>query len=116
MELWLPSTTTTFMMAATLESRLEPNFPNPFNPSTVIRFALPEEAVVSVTILDIGGRVVRKLLLDAPYAAGTCEVMWDGRNQSGEVVASGVYFYRLEAATRSAERRFSDSRKLVLIR
>ena len=71
---------------------LEPNYPNPFNPSTTITFNMPEEAKVRITVFDVIGRKVATLT-DQVYAAGTHEMVWDASSY-----ASGVYFYRMEAA------------------
>ena len=73
------------------------NTPNPFNPSTRIVYALPSAGHVSVRIFDVSGRLVRTLV-DEFGGAGTHEVVWNGRDDRGALVASGVYFCRLEAA------------------
>ncbi|MFQ5512630.1 MAG: FlgD immunoglobulin-like domain containing protein [Candidatus Krumholzibacteriia bacterium] len=73
---------------------LEPNYPNPFNPSTVIRYTVREAARVVLAIYDAGGRRVRTLV-DAPQAAGAYEVRWNGRGDNGAALPSGVYFSRL---------------------
>ncbi len=70
------------------------NHPNPFNPSTTVAFQLPRPARVSVSVYDVGGRLVRKLI-DERLAAGPHRVAWDGRNARGRSVASGVYLARL---------------------
>ena len=75
---------------------LEQNHPNPFNPKTAIRFALREAGDVTLAIFDVGGRRVRTLA-DGPLAAGRHEAIWDGRDETGGELASGVYFYRLRA-------------------
>ena len=73
------------------------NFPNPFNPTTTIRFSVPSGAPnVRLTIHNVNGRVV-KTLVDSPLAAGPHAVTWDGTNGRGRSVASGVYFCRIEA-------------------
>ena len=75
---------------------LAQNSPNPFNPHTTIRFALPQEAQpVRLAIYDASGRVVATLV-DGALAAGDHAVEWDGRDDAGRAVASGVYSYRLE--------------------
>jgi hypothetical protein len=76
--------------------RLAPNAPNPFNPSTTVRFELPTGNVrrCELTIYDVAGRAIRALLR-APLAAGPHEIRWDGRDDAGSSVASGVYFARL---------------------
>jgi hypothetical protein len=74
---------------------LRGNYPNPFNPSTTIAFELPRAMDVRLSVYDIRGRLVRSLL-DESLAAGANEVLWDGNNNSGGPVASGMYLYRLE--------------------
>jgi hypothetical protein len=76
---------------------LRPNAPNPFGPSTVIRYELPVEASVHLTIHSAGGRVVRTLVDNESRGAGPHAVRWDGRDDSGRKVAAGGYFYRLDA-------------------
>jgi murein DD-endopeptidase MepM/ murein hydrolase activator NlpD len=80
--------------------QLSQNYPNPFNPSTTIAFELPGEIReiqhVSLTIYDIRGRRVR-LLIDQDFGAGDHKIHWDGRNDRGESLPSGVYLYRLKA-------------------
>jgi len=78
------------------EFDLAQNFPNPFNPSTHIRFSLPKEALVRVHVLDASGRVIRELVRERK-SPGTYLVRWDGRGEDGVVVTSGVYFYRFES-------------------
>jgi len=89
---------------------LHPNVPNPFNPRTRIRFDMPIPAAARLTIYDVSGRLVRKLIDDPKYPAGRHEIVWDGRSESGGEVRSGVYFYKLHAGD---ERR---TRKMVLVR
>jgi subtilisin family serine protease len=74
--------------------RVEQNFPNPFNPSTTIRFALPAKAHTSVVIFDLAGRRV-KTLVDDIMAAQVHEAVWTGKDDSGRSVSAGVYFYRV---------------------
>lgn len=76
------------------EITLGPNYPNPFNPATHIRFALPEAAQVLLTIYDISGRKVRTLI-DEARPAGYQTVLWDGKDGSGHQVSSGFYLYQL---------------------
>jgi len=77
---------------------LSQNYPNPFNPSTNISFALPEQTDVSLEVFNILGKKVR-LLINESFAAGQHTVVWDGRNDNGVEVASGVYFYRMQTET-----------------
>lgn len=72
------------------------NYPNPFNPATAITFGLPEPAYVELVVYDASGRRVRTLL-GRTMNAGRHEAFWDGCDGQGSPVASGVYFYRLEA-------------------
>ncbi len=74
--------------------------PNPFNPRTTIRFAVPNGGSVELAIYDLQGRRVRTLLA-RPLAAGSHEVVWDGRDQAGGAVASGVYLARLRVGEES---------------
>ena len=73
---------------------LHQNFPNPFNPTTVIRYELSANARVSLKIYDVRGALVRTLE-DRRLPAGRYEVGWNGLDNQGSQVASGIYFYRL---------------------
>ena len=73
---------------------LHGNFPNPFNPSTTLRYSLPAQAPVTLTVFDLLGREVVRLI-DGPQPAGTHQAAWDGRDRNGQVVAGGVYLARL---------------------
>lgn len=75
---------------------LDQNYPNPFNPTTQIEFLLDTESEVHLAIYDVAGRLVRTLASDL-YEAGHHRVFWDGTNQLGVSVPSGVYIYRLQA-------------------
>jgi hypothetical protein len=88
---------------------LHQNHPNPFNPSTSIRFDLPETAHVKLRIYDVGGRLVRSLV-DESLLPEFYALTWDGRDEQSREVGSGVYFYRLDVGDRVLTRR------LVLIR
>jgi hypothetical protein len=85
------------------------NYPNPFNPSTAISFGLPRAARVTIVVYNILGQQVARLV-DEIRPAGTYQVMWDGTDQSGKGVASGVYLYRVSADE------FSATRKMALVR
>ncbi|MDZ7360450.1 MAG: S8 family serine peptidase [candidate division KSB1 bacterium] len=69
---------------------LSQNFPNPFNPETAIRFGLPQDEHVQLVVIDLLGREVRKLV-DNDFSAGYHSVVWDGKDNAGSAVASGVY-------------------------
>ena len=90
------------------------NYPNPFNPETWIPYNLAHDADVTLTIYDIKGTVVRRLDLGQQkagyYTDRTKAAYWDGRNNLGELVGSGVYFYQLQAKD------FSAIRKMVILK
>ena len=90
------------------------NFPNPFNPETWIPYTLADDADVNVRIYDVGGKLVRKLDIGyqraGSYVNREKAVYWDGRDQLGESVSSGVYFYTLKADA------FSDTRRMVILK
>ncbi len=88
---------------------LHNNYPNPFNPSTTISFSIPKVSEIELSVINILGQVVRTLH-DGQITAGNHEVVWDGKNESGSQVASGVYFYRLKADG------FEDSKKMVMLK
>ena len=88
---------------------LAQNAPNPFNSETVIRFALPQPSQVELTIYNLLGQPVA-VLVQEPSAAGTFSVRWDGRDQAGRAVTSGVYLYQLRAGE------YTEVRKLLLLR
>ena len=88
---------------------LEQNYPNPFNPATRISYALPEPGFVKLCVYDINGSLV-KTLVDKQHQAGRYQVIWDGDNQSGSKVSTGVYFYRLQANS------FVQVRKMILLK
>jgi predicted lipoprotein with Yx(FWY)xxD motif len=90
-------------------SYLAQNFPNPFNPTTRIAFGLGAPADVSLRIYDAAGRLVR-VLAEGARPAGNYAELWDGRDSGGRAVASGIYFYRLQAGA------FSETRKMTLLR
>jgi len=92
---------------------LAQNFPNPFNPSTTVRYRLPETAAVRMVVYDILGREVRRLVQEM-RTAGEYEVRWDGRDVDGREVGSGIYICRMTAQL--GERLFTATRKLALIR
>ena len=76
---------------------LAQNYPNPFNGETLIRFALPHAGSVDVRLYDLAGQQVATLLTGS-RAAGSYTVRWDGRGAQGQLLASGVYIYRLRFA------------------
>lgn len=93
-------------VAAPREYRLMQNFPNPFNPSTSIKYQVPVSAFVTITIYDMIGREVASLVREQKQP-GTYTVDWNGRDNQGMEVASGVYIYRLTAGTFAAVRKMN---------
>ena len=85
------------------------NFPNPFNPETGISYTLPEDSYIKLTIYNIQGQKVKQLV-DEYQSAGTRKVVWDGCGESGETVASGIYFYRIEAGPNT------ETNRMVLLK
>jgi hypothetical protein len=85
--------------------RLYEGNPNPFVESTVIRYAVPQAAPVTLRVYDVTGRVVRVLVASDRVDAGEHRVTWDGTNDQGMAVSSGVYFYRLDNGKQSMTRR-----------
>ena len=96
-------------MSVSFRTELGQNHPNPFNPQTAIKFSLEQAGPVSLQVFDVNGRVV-KTLADGRLNAGGHEVIWNGQDESGSSLASGVYFYRLQAEGRTM------SRRMVLIK
>jgi len=89
------------------------NYPNPFNPSTIVRYSLPAKAFVTVTLYDILGREVKQLV-NSLQEAGLYDIEWDGTNREGHPAASGLYFCRMTALTSTGQ--FSQTRKMLLVR
>jgi len=88
------------------EFELSPNYPNPFNPSTIIKYALPSAEHVSLRIFNMQGQEVIALI-DKEQSAGRYEIRWDGRDKRGITAAAGVYLYKLEAGSYKASGRMS---------
>jgi hypothetical protein len=91
------------------EFQLDQNYPNPFNPTTIITFALPKNAFVSVKVYDMLGREVKALLSDE-MSAGIHAVEWRGDDNGGTRVSSGTYLYRITASD------FVSTRKMILMK
>ena len=96
------------------ETRLYPNFPNPFNPETWMPYQLADAAEVHISIYDAKGQPVRELPIGfriaGIYTSRSEAVYWNGRNDIGELVTSGIYFYTLRAGD------FSDTRKMLILK
>jgi len=91
------------------EFALSQNYPNPFNPITVIEYALPKASEVKIQIYNILGQKVRSLV-DEPQEPGYKRVHWDGKDDRGNEVSSGVYFYRIVAGD------FVKSKKMTVLK
>ena len=100
------------MLGGVKRNALLQNFPNPFNPETWVPYTLADDAAVEVRIYDVQGRLIRQLNIGQQragrYLNKQAAAYWDGRDQSGVSVASGVYFYTLEADA------FSETRRMVI--
>ena len=91
------------------EFKLGSNYPNPFNPTTMITYHLPEAAHVSLAVYNVAGQRVAQLV-STEQGAGVHQAVWDGRDASGAPVASGLYLYRIEAGS------FSQTQKMTLLK
>jgi flagellar hook assembly protein FlgD len=85
------------------------NYPNPFNPTTLVRYGVASAGDVVITIYNVRGQTV-KTLVDETKLPGIYQTTWDGTNERGQTVASGVYFYHLRA------RDFRATKKMVLLK
>jgi len=94
---------------------LHQNYPNPFNSNTAIRYDLADDGFASLVVYDLVGRRVTTVA-SGHQSAGTHTVGWDGLNQQGQPVASGVYLYELTTMISDGVRQTSEARKLVLLR
>jgi hypothetical protein len=88
---------------------LHQNYPNPFNPVTSLRYDLPEDGLVNITVYDMIGRIV-KTLVHSSQTAGYKSVNWDATNDRNEPVSAGLYLYTIESG------KFSQTRKMVLLK
>ena len=91
------------------------NYPNPFNPSTRVQYSLPSQSHVMITIYNILGQEIARLV-DEVQTGGTHLVEWEGRSTSGVPVSSGVYFYRLEARGDNERFLFANVKKMILLK
>ena len=88
---------------------LHQNYPNPFNPFTTLRYDLPENAMVNITIYDMMGRVV-KTMVNSEQEAGFKSIQWDGTNHAGATVSAGLYLYTIQAGS------FHQTKKMILLK
>jgi hypothetical protein len=79
---------------------LSKNYPNPFNPITVIRYTVPQETFMSINIFDIRGSLVRNLLNNETKREGTYTIQWDGKDNKGRMLGSGKYYYKVISGDR----------------
>jgi hypothetical protein len=92
-----------------LKNNLDQNYPNPFNPQTTIAFSIKSRGHVTVKVYNVRGELVRTLANES-RSAGAHQLTWDGRNDAGQPVSSGVYFYKL------VTNNFSQTKKMVLLK
>ena len=88
---------------------LSQNYPNPFNPETTIEFGLPKAGFVEITIYDINGRLVRKLVSEQ-ISAGNHIVKWNANDESGNRLTSGIYYYRMKVSD------YQQTQKMILMK
>lgn len=92
-------------------AELNQNFPNPFNPTTTISFTLHENALVGLTIYNIKGQKVRSLISNSEMEAGSVRAQWDGKDDRGKSVGTGIYFYKL-----TVDNQDINTRKCLLLK
>ncbi|MBN2561176.1 MAG: T9SS type A sorting domain-containing protein [Phycisphaerae bacterium] len=90
--------------------QIDQNYPNPFNPTTTIHFELQESATVRIQVLDLAGRKIRDLRSGELLDAGQHSLSWDGRDNAGRPMPSGVYLCRFEVGSHA------ETRKMTLVR
>jgi flagellar hook assembly protein FlgD len=88
---------------------LQGNYPNPFNPETVIRFATKDPGNVKITVYNIKGQVV-KTLTNQNYSSGNHQLIWNGKDDKGRSVSSGIYMYRMETPS------YTKTMKMMLMK
>jgi hypothetical protein len=88
---------------------LNQNYPNPFNPATTIEFAIPEKSYVTVSVYNLLGVEITKLV-QRELSAGRYQMVWDGRGADGQMVATGIYLYKIQAGD------FTETRKMLLLK
>ena len=91
------------------EYMLEQNFPNPFNPSTEIKFSIPKSENVSLFIYDLLGNEVKKIV-DSKLKEGQYKYKWSGENNLGDKISAGMYFYKIQAGS------FIKTKKMILLK
>jgi len=91
------------------------SYPNPFNPSTTIRYTLPHDAQVKVGVFDLMGREIARLV-DTKKNAGMHQVIWHGVDEWGEILPSGIYLVRMRAESTNGRERFEKTMKIVVMK
>jgi hypothetical protein len=91
------------------EMELEQNYPNPFNPKTTVKYAMARDTKVTIQIYNLLGQRIRTLI-DSDQTAGYKSIDWDGANNDGIAVCSGVYFYQMKAED------FVSTKKMLLLK
>jgi hypothetical protein len=104
---WIPTPVDDIPSA--FRDELYQNHPNPFNPSTTIEFSVARDGIVEIAIFNVKGQRI-KTLVEEHKSPGRYRAIWDGRNERGSPVSSGIYFYRLRTAT------FGSVKKMLLLR
>lgn len=94
---------------------LKSNYPNPFNPTTTIRYELPVSAKVTIKVYNILGQEVTTLV-DADQTSGFQKVVWNGLNKYNQQVASGVYIYRMIAVSKDGKQSFTQTKKMMMLK
>jgi len=95
--------------APVLQTELKGNYPNPFNPTTTIRYSVKEAGPVEIEIYNVKGQLVKQLLQE-DKAAGEHTVIWNGTDQNNQAVSTGVYFYKMNAG------KYSSTRKMIMMK
>jgi len=85
------------------------NYPNPFNPTTAIKFEIPDQGLVNLSVYNLLGQKIRNLVGEVK-PAGVHSVEWDGTDELGNPIPSGIYFYRMTSTG------FSDIRRMILMK
>ncbi|MCK5619680.1 MAG: T9SS type A sorting domain-containing protein, partial [Candidatus Krumholzibacteria bacterium] len=85
-------------------------YPNPFNPTTTIRYSIAESGRITLRVYNVAGQLVKVLFDEEQSPASTRAVTWDGRNQAGHAVSSGVYFYKIMAPG------FTQTKKMIILK